>query len=37
MHYDVETGATVDLTEGGGSPLEEATLPQHIIEAMEIQ
>ena len=35
--YDVETGATVDLTEGGGSPLEEATLPQHIIEAMEIQ
>ena len=28
--YDVETGATVDLTEGGGSPLEEATLsPTH--------
>ncbi len=36
--YDVETGATVDLTEsGGGTPLEEATLPSHIIETMEIQ
>ena len=46
--YDVETGttvgltessgATVDLTEsGGGTPLEEATLPRHIIETMEIQ
>ena len=36
--YDIETGATVDLTEdSGGTPLEEATLPQHIIEAMEIQ
>ena len=35
--YDVETGATVNLTEGGGSPLEEATLPQHLIETMEIQ
>ena len=22
--YDVQTGATVDLTEGGGSPLDEA-------------
>ncbi len=36
--YDVETGATVDLTENnGGTPLEEATLPQHIIETMEVQ
>lgn len=36
--YDVETGATVDLTESaGGTPLEEATLPSHIIETMEIQ
>ncbi len=36
--YDVETGATVDLTEStGGSPLEEAALPSHIIETMEIQ
>ncbi len=35
--YDVETGETVDLTEsGGGTPLEEATLPRHIIEEMEI-
>ena len=36
--YDVETGATVDLTEsGGGTPLEEANVPRHIIEEMEIQ
>ena len=35
--YVVETGATVDLTEGGSSSLEEATLPQQIIEAVEIQ
>ena len=36
--YDVETGETVDLTEdAGGTPIEEATLPQHIIETMEIQ
>ena len=36
--YDVETGATVDLTEStGGTPLEEAALPRHIIEEMEIQ
>ncbi len=36
--YDVETGETVDLTEsGGGTPLEDAALPQHIIEEMEIQ
>ena len=36
--YDVETGATVDFTDNnGGTPLEEATLPRHIIETMEIQ
>ncbi len=36
--YDIETGATVDFTEGsGGTPLEDAALPQHIIEEMEIQ
>ncbi len=36
--YDVETGATVDLTDdAGGTPLEEAALPRHIIETMEIQ
>ncbi len=35
--YDVETGATVDLTDtNGGTPLEEATLPRHLIEEMEI-
>ncbi len=36
--YDVETGATVNFTDNnGGTPLEEATVPQHIIEEMEIQ
>ena len=46
--YDVETGETVGLTESGATgddsaesndatPLEEATLPRHIIETMEIQ
>ena len=36
--YDVQTGATVDLTDtGSGTPLEESTLPSHIIETMEIQ
>ena len=43
--YDVETGETVGLTDSGGAtgdltesgdatPLEEATLPRHIIETM---
>ena len=36
--YDVQTGATVDLTDtDSGTPLEESTLPSHIIETMEIQ
>ncbi|MCH7936954.1 MAG: hypothetical protein IH994_07675 [Proteobacteria bacterium] len=45
--YDVETGETVGLTasdgatgdmteSGGATPPEEATLPRHIIETMEI-
>lgn len=36
--YEVQTGATVDLTEAsGGSPLEEASTPRHIVEELEIQ
>ena len=36
--YDVQTGATVDLTDtDSGTPLKESTLPSHIIETMEIQ
>ena len=36
--YDVQTSTTVDLTDtDSGTPLEESTLPSHIIETMEIQ
>ena len=36
--YDVQTGATVDLTDThSGTTLEESHLPSHIIETKEIQ